>query len=374
MLFGGSFDPPHRGHRALLEAALRALAPERSLVLPTFLSPFKESHGAPAADRLAMTKLLVRGLPGVSADPFELRRGRRTYSFQLVREARRRFPKAELWYLVGSDTLATLSGWKRANELRRSIRWLVGERPGARAATPPGFDIRRLKGRFPDVSSTELRARLYAREDWDSWVQKRVAGYVRRRRLYGLALQEELESTLSKDRYTHTLGVSRLAADLARRHGHDAAAAALAGLLHDCGRRYDPAGMARYVRARRLPVPDRLMTLEAAPMLTHAYVGADLARRKFGVKDPAVLGAIAHHTLGRPGMTAFERLLYVADISSEDRGFSAAGRIRRLAKRDLDLAFREAVRTKERFVREGGGWLHPMTPRVRRFAESLCPR
>ncbi|MBI5202693.1 MAG: nicotinate (nicotinamide) nucleotide adenylyltransferase [Elusimicrobia bacterium] len=374
LLFGGSFDPPHRGHKALLEAGIALLAPARTLVLPTYLSPYKESHGAPGRDRLEMARLLAKGLPGASADAFELKRARRTYSYELVREARRRFPKAEIWYLVGSDSLATLGGWKRADELRRTAKWLVGERPGARAAKPAGFDVKRLPGRFPDVSSTELRAALYCGEEWRDRVPKRVARYVKKRRLYGLAHRDVLADTLSKDRYAHTLGVSKLAAELARIHGHDASAAALAGLLHDCGRRFDLAGMARYANARRLPVPERAATLSAAPLLAHAYIGADLAKREFGVKDPEVLGAIAHHTLGKPGMSAFERLLYIADIASADRGFPAAGRIRRLAKKDLDLAFLEAVRTKEHWVRETGEWLHPITPRVRRVAEKLCPR
>ncbi|MBI4347464.1 MAG: nicotinate (nicotinamide) nucleotide adenylyltransferase [Elusimicrobia bacterium] len=371
LLFGGSFDPPHRGHKALLEAAHRTLRPDRTLVLPAWLSPFKSGHGAPARDRLAMARLLVRGLERASVDGFEIARGRRTFAYELLREARRRYRGAELWFLIGSDSLATLPGWKRPGELRLGVSWLVGHRTGAPARPPEGFRVRFLAGRFPDVSSTELRARLYAGEDWGELLPKRVARYIRKRRLYGLAAHEELARVLSKDRYAHTLGVARLAAELARRHGHDAGAAALAGLLHDCGRRFDPAGMARYARERRLPVPERERTLREAPLLAHAYIGADLARRRFGVTDPAVLGAIAHHTLGKPQMTAFERLLYVADLASPDRGFSTADRIRRVALRDLDRAFVEAVQTKEYWTRKRGGWLHPMTSRVRRWARTL---
>lgn len=371
LLFGGGFDPPHRGHSALLAAALRELGPDRALIVPTWLSPTKESHGAPAADRLAMARLLAQGRPGTSVDGFELGRRRRTYAYELLRYARRRWPAAELWFLIGSDSLATLADWRRPSELKRLGRWLVGRRPGAPAAAPAGFTVRRLQGLFPDVSSTDLKARLYSGAGWKPLVEPAVARYVERRGLYGTRIHAELARTLSPGRYRHTLGVAALAADLARRHGFDAAAAALAGLLHDCGRRFDPAGMARYARERRLPVPSRELTLARAPLLAHAYVSAELARARFGVEDRAVLGAIAHHTLGRPRMTPFERLLYVADIASEDRGFQGAERIRRLARRDLDAAFRTAVRTKAEFVRKDGRWAHPITARVLRFAESL---
>ncbi|MBI4423756.1 MAG: bis(5'-nucleosyl)-tetraphosphatase (symmetrical) YqeK [Elusimicrobia bacterium] len=372
LLFGGGFDPPHRGHRALLQAALKTLEPGRAILIPSWLSPTKERHGAPPAERLALARLLAKDLPGrACADGFELRRRRRTYTYEVLRHYRRAFPGAELWFLLGSDSLGALPSWRRPEELARSCGWVAGARPGAPAAAPAGFRTLQLPGRFPDVSSTELRARLYLGRGWRRLLDAPVAAFIERRGLYGLAARRDLERTLSPERYRHTLAVASLAAELARRHGLDPAAAALAGLLHDSGRRFDPAGMARYARARRLPVPSREETLRRAPLLAHAYIGADLARRRFGVSDPSVLAAIASHTLGRPKMTPLERLLYVADLSAEGRSFAAAARIRRLARRDLDAALREALAVKAAFARSRGGWLHPMTERVRRWAAGL---
>lgn len=370
LIFGGGFDPPHRGHAELLKAAAEQLRPDETYVVPAWRSPTKDAHGASAADRLAMAGLVARKA-GARLDRFELLRRRRTYTYEVLREFARKRPGAELWFLIGSDSLATLHEWKRPGELKRLGRWLVGRRPGSPARAPAGFRVRFLKGRFPSAASTEARARLYAGEDWRSLLPKKVAAYVERKGLYGLDLHEELERTLSKDRYRHTLEVARLAAGLARRHGEDPAAAALAGLLHDAGRRFDPAGMIRYARRRRLPVPALAATLRNSPLLTHAYISADLAERRFGVDDPKVLEAIAEHTLGRPGMSRFARLLYVADFASADRGFPSAARVRRLAARDLDRAFREAARLKTHWVRKLGRWNHPITARVLEFAESL---
>lgn len=374
LIFGGGFDPPHRGHAALLAAAIRELKPDRTLVVPTWRSPTKEAHGATAADRLAMTRLFVRDLLEAAVDRFELCRRRKSFAYEILRDARRRWPKAELWFLIGSDSLATLSEWRRPDELRRLGRWLVGRRPGAPLRTPSGFIVRRLKGLFPDIASSELRAGLFSGGPWKASVKPQVARYIERRELYGLDAHKELARTLSPGRYRHTLGVASLAAALARRHGQDPAAAALAGLLHDCGRRFDLAQMARYARAHALPVPDRELTLARSPLLAHAYISADLAHKRFNVQDREVLAAIAQHTLGRPGMAPLERLLYVADIASADRDFPEAARIRRIARRDLDAAFREAVRAKTRYVREQCLWLHPTTARVLRFAEGLCAK
>ena len=370
LLFGGSFDPPHRGHEALLDAAVKFLKPDRVLIVPTWLSPFKEGHAAPPSARAALVRAFAKKFPRAFVDLFELRRKRRVYTYELLAEARRRWPGAELWLLAGSDTLGQLGQWRRPEALRRAS-WLVGMRPGAALRVPPGFHVARLRGRFPDVSSTELRARLYSGRPWKRFVPKSVARQIKRRRLYGLAWQDELSRELSKDRMRHTLGVAALSAELARRHGEDASAAALAGLLHDCGRVLDTAAMARYARRHRVPVPCLERTLERAPLLAHAYVGAELARRRFGVTAADTLAAIAHHTLGRPGMSRLERVLFVADIASADRAFPEAKALRRLARRDLDGAFVEAARAKLRWVREEGRWEHPMGLRTLRYAEGL---
>jgi nicotinate-nucleotide adenylyltransferase len=72
-----------------------------------------------------------------------------------------------------------------------------------------------------------------------------------------------------------------------------------------------------------------------------------------------VLKAITNHTLGSPTMGPLEKILYVADVASEDRGFREAGAVRTLAYDDLDAALREAARVKLAYVIASGFWIHP---------------
>jgi predicted HD superfamily hydrolase involved in NAD metabolism len=174
-----------------------------------------------------------------------------------------------------------------------------------------------------------------------------------------------LRPLLSPERYRHTLSVARWAEELARRHGQDPARARRAGLLHDCAKEIPGFRLAALVRRRRLAVPDREFILRHGRLgLFHAYVSADRARREFGIKDQAVLSAIARHTLGDERMGPLDKILYVADFSAPQRGFAAAARLRRLARKDLDAAFRETVRLKILYVVHGGGALHPQTVRL----------
>lgn len=364
LLFGGSFDPPHRGHEQLLKIALRTLKPDRAYLVPAYQSPLKSGHQASPRHRLRMAKILRDDLPSswkkrVSISSFELRRKRPSYTFQTVRYFRSKHPSARVWFLAGSDSFASFRRWKRPEELNKTCGWIVGKRRGT-PILPRGLPPHEiLPGRFPPISSTGARCRLISGLETNSILPHSIYAYIRSHGLYGLKIRRELKRTLGPERFHHTVEVVRLALKLARRHGLDGEAAATAGLLHDAGRRYRPDQMARYALRHRLRVPALKAVVRNAPLLLHAYIGEDIARTRFNIQDPAVLSAIRNHTLGSVGMTDLDRLLYVADIASEDRGFPGAARIRALAFRDLQAAFILAVKTKLVYVKRNGFWLHP---------------
>jgi predicted HD superfamily hydrolase involved in NAD metabolism len=171
-----------------------------------------------------------------------------------------------------------------------------------------------------------------------------------------------LRAGLSPARWRHTLSVARWARALAGRHGADARRAYTAGLVHDCAKEWSPARLRAAVAGRRLRVPGRAFILRHRQTgLFHAHVSAWEARRAFGVRDGAVLSAVARHTLGAGRMSRLDKVLYVADFSSPDRRYAAAAEVRRLARRDLDAALRAAVRHKMDHVLRTGRALHPQT-------------
>lgn len=174
-----------------------------------------------------------------------------------------------------------------------------------------------------------------------------------------------LQATLSPERFRHTLSVSRWAQDLARRHGEDPSKAKWAGLLHDCAKEIPGATLASMVKRFGLAVPgkDFILRYKRFPLF-HAYVSARLARNDYGVKDKTILNAIARHTLGADVMSRLDKILYVADFSAPQRDFSAASRVRRIARKDLDAAFREVLRLKLFYVLQSGEALHPQTVKL----------
>ncbi|MFI5345410.1 MAG: bis(5'-nucleosyl)-tetraphosphatase (symmetrical) YqeK [Elusimicrobiota bacterium] len=365
LVFGGSFDPPHRGHMSLLVAAAKRIRPDRILVVPAYQAPFKDMSAAPALERAEMcTAGIVEKLPKrwkkiARVDLSECRERRKVFTVETLARLRAMDPDGELHFVCGQDAAASFLRWKNPARLRTLANWWYGMRPGATDA-PPSF-FRRLPGRFPDISSTELRAALSLGHDCTEHVFPEVMERIERRGSYGVGLLRRLQKTLKPGRYEHTLNVATLADALARRHGQDAGKARLAGILHDAGKRFMPPMMAEYARKNRLNIPQRERTAALAPMLLHAYISEDLAKKEFNVSDGAVLSAIRNHTLGDVKMSVLDKVVYVADACSADRDHAGVNTTRALAFTDLDAAFLRCLTDKLSHALARGAWLHPLT-------------
>src|SRR3569832_2233312 len=143
LIFGGSFDPPHRGHAALLAAAAKAVRPDRILVVPAFHAPLKDAApSVPAEERLTLARLgVIAPLPArwrASAfiDPAEARGGKRAYTVETLRRLGEEYPRAELHFVCGQDAAASFPRWKDPARLKRLAAWWYGARRGARGEPP----------------------------------------------------------------------------------------------------------------------------------------------------------------------------------------------------------------------------------------------
>jgi len=172
-LFGGSFDPIHRGHVEPVRAARRALGLDRVIYLPTAQPPHKPDRSlAPALCRYAMVELALLDEAGLEVSGFELTLGRPAYTIETLEHFRRELPDAELHLLIGGDSFADLPHWVRFREIAELARLVVLTRPGWEPDSAPLHpELSRLveSGRAVllhqppvAVSSTRLRELLSA--------------------------------------------------------------------------------------------------------------------------------------------------------------------------------------------------------------------
>lgn len=186
-LFGGTFDPPHRGHIFAATLAMRRLGLEKVVFIPSGHPPHKPEGGiSPANMRLAMTRLAIRNHPGLEASPVEIRRRGTSYTIYTARAMSRRFPGRELYFIVGADTARDLTTWKSWRELMRLVRFAVIARPGCRMKAVPGF-----RGRFEllnaggiPLASNRLRKALAGGRIPSGSIPTAVARYIRAHGLY----------------------------------------------------------------------------------------------------------------------------------------------------------------------------------------------
>ena len=185
-LYGGSFDPLHRGHLLVAQAALEELALDRLFFIPAAQSPFKPgSRPAPDAARLRMLRRSLAGQSRTEVHPDELTRGGVSYSIDTVNAFRARNPGAELFWLIGADHVPTLPQWREALALAEAVTFVVIPRPGQdQASLPPPWRLRHLRGWPLGVSSSEIRDRVRNGMSYEHLVPSGTADVIASEGLY----------------------------------------------------------------------------------------------------------------------------------------------------------------------------------------------
>ncbi|MEA3493647.1 MAG: bis(5'-nucleosyl)-tetraphosphatase (symmetrical) YqeK [Candidatus Margulisiibacteriota bacterium] len=172
----------------------------------------------------------------------------------------------------------------------------------------------------------------------------------------------KLREALARDRFEHSLRVEKTAVALAKRHKVSIQKASLAALLHDYARKFSRSGMLKEARRFKMKI-DPISRFE--PKLLHAELSARLAKKDFGVRSRDILDAIRRHTIGAPGMSKIEKIIYLADHIEEGRNLPGVNKSRRLAFKDLDRAVVETSTQMLSFLLKKGLPFHPGTVETR---------
>lgn len=194
-IYGGSFDPPHLGHISIARQVTERFAVDSFIFMPAYHSPLKDGRpSATDADRLAMLRIATEGEHKFEVSDFELSRGGVSYTVDTLREWRKRYPEAELFFIVGMDSLLTLHRWKEPLEIVRMCRFITFRRPlydmpkvdeiGLPRQVAENLLSNVIDGELVDVSSSEIRNRLAAGKSISGLVSQSVDRYIHEHSLY----------------------------------------------------------------------------------------------------------------------------------------------------------------------------------------------
>ena len=169
--------------------------------------------------------------------------------------------------------------------------------------------------------------------------------------------RKELEKDLDAERFEHSLGVEYTAACLAFIHGADVMDARIAGLLHDCAKCIpDEKKISIMEKNGCLPLQEELDNHS----LLHSKCGAIIAADKYGIENDDILNAIRFHTVGRPGMSLLEKIIYVADFIEPGRkNLMIMADVRKAAFIDIDQALLWIMEAVRGYVESKG---YPVAP------------
>ncbi len=154
-IFGGSFDPPHTAHEKIVLEALRRLNLSKLFIVPTYLSPFKESFCAPAPMRLEWLKRMFCHLSDVEVLSYEVEQQRQVPTIETILHVKSRYPNAHCYLIVGSDSYTNLPRWNRYEEIVRNVEIVVAQR----GSFIPPEDLKILPINV-NISSSKLRSFL----------------------------------------------------------------------------------------------------------------------------------------------------------------------------------------------------------------------
>lgn len=190
-VLGGSFDPVHRGHLALVAEVLSAKLADRIVVVPAWLSPHKDQTRAPAAHRLAMVELAFAEVPLVEIDAREMAAGKVSFTVDTLVALHHDFPDAQLRLIIGADNVAGLPRWRQPERIFELSEIIVADREGAHCDSAALAKLGLPADRFlflddfqHSASSTVVRRYLAAGEVPEDLLPCPVADYIKIQGLY----------------------------------------------------------------------------------------------------------------------------------------------------------------------------------------------
>ncbi len=128
-LFGGSFDPVHLGHQAMIDYCLENFDFDRIDIIPAKLSPFKKEYVFSDEQRLKMLTSVFNH-PRISINKFELEKKGASYTALTIKNYLEKEAKAKLYWIIGSDHIETLKTWNEFEFLKEHLTFIIFARSG----------------------------------------------------------------------------------------------------------------------------------------------------------------------------------------------------------------------------------------------------
>lgn len=374
-IMGGTFNPIHNGHLLLAEQAREQLGLSKIIFVTSGNPPHKKTLDAQT--RLEMTRIATKSNPNFICSDIEVKNYGYAYSVDTVGKLQKKYPKAQLYFIIGADIVGDLTKWKDHKKLAASVKFALGmraegcnenldiERQIMTLEALHGFEFEEFQMPALQISSTAIREKCNRLDSIKYMVPSKIEKFILDKELYikrhpgYKKLRAEVRRMLKDARYRHSIGVSRAARRLAFSHGADPLKAEMGGLAHDYCKELDMETARKYARKLNLDGPE---CIQKKPLIAHGEIGAYLLKKNGFIDDEEILDSIRWHTYGRKNMQLLDKVVYVADIIDLSRpDFPGRYEVMQIAHKSLEESMRVwSVFAKKRLIKKKEA-AHPNT-------------
>lgn len=190
-IFGGSFDPPHLGHKRIAEQILEKKIVDKIFFMPAFVQPFKQTEAVTDfMKRLQMTALLTKDNDKLFVLDYEIKKKGISYTYETLSELKKtQFMGSEMYFIQGEDTFKEILKWHKSDNLLQEFSFIVARRKGTENSIQDFIkdltkkydcNIHLLDNEYIDVSSTEIRSLIK-----ENFLTDEIYDYIKKNKLYG---------------------------------------------------------------------------------------------------------------------------------------------------------------------------------------------
>ena len=333
IIFGGSFDPIHKGHLKIALKAFNKIKADKLFFVPCSQNhPTNKSISASNEQRMDMIKLCIKKYPQFEICDYEINNTNETsYTINTIRYIKNNYSNYDLYLLIGYDQLINFTSWKDYKEILEYCKLICHIRKFEKQQDV-NVDFKYIKIGYFNIKTSSSDLKVYPNK---KYLDSKVIKYINDNGLYAV---DRLKLVMSDYRLQHCIDVANIAKNLAISHKLYPLInrAYVAGIYHDYAKDYK--------KEEQIKIAHHKLKYFDYPSwkVLHANVGAYEIEKKFFVDDYQVLTAIKNHTIPNDFST-LTKLIYIADKIAprhDNQGDKEVEKWVKMSKQDLDQCFR----------------------------------
>ena len=183
-IFGGSFDPPHRGHLEIIKYCSKHS--DKLLLIPAANSPLKNKPPvAKGYHRIKMLKLMIQDIDSpIEVDEWEINQSGSNYTFETIQYLIKKYPDSNFSMVMGADQLIKFHRWKNYEGIMSSVQILGFNRDSCDFTPPDEMNLTWLKDFKVDISSSIIREKIAKGDSLENDLSFSIQRYIQNNKLY----------------------------------------------------------------------------------------------------------------------------------------------------------------------------------------------